>query len=264
MKVGQGLTNKISLEKGMIRKTSSPTVDYFLNRKAESELYQQFQTLPDQDFYLKPLTWGVDVDQHFFSTWTYYPNSYTLLDQPEKLSDPTTLTAMIKIIEAYHHLEVEMPFFEAREYLNKFVTKIQNPLVDLSSYQTKLDQIITRWYEPEFKVCLSHNDMVPGNFLFVDDQLKLIDFEYSCFNLALFDYAGVISETLPSNQIKAFVDLLGLSDKEKTKLKDLVFYAYLLWINWATYMYEKVHQPVYQEIVQLMNQKLQNFAKLPF
>gem|GEM_PF-2529181 len=29
-------------------------------------------------------------------------------------------------------------------------------------------------------------------------------------------------------------------------------------------MYEKMHQPVYQEIVQLMNQKLQNFAKLPF
>jgi len=56
MKVAQGLTNKISLEKGMIRKTSSPAVDYFLNRKAESELYQQFQALPDQDFYLKPLT----------------------------------------------------------------------------------------------------------------------------------------------------------------------------------------------------------------
>jgi len=56
MKVGQGLTNKMSLEKGVVRKTSSPVVNYFLNRKAEAKLYQQFQTLPDQDFYLKPLT----------------------------------------------------------------------------------------------------------------------------------------------------------------------------------------------------------------
>lgn len=264
MKVSQGLTNHMRLEKGIIRKTSSPVVDYFLNRKAEANLYHQFQTLPDQDFYLKPLSWGFDLDQNFFSTWTYYPNSYTLLDQPEKLNDPTTLTAMINIIEGYHSLTVAMPLFEPREYLNKFVAKIQNPLVDLTSYQTELERIITQWYEPEFKVCLTHNDMVPGNFLFVDDQLKLIDFEYSCFNLALFDYAGVISETLPANQIEAFVELLALSDKEKTKLKDLVFYAYLLWINWATYMYENKQQPIYQEIVQLMDQKLKNFAKLPF
>jgi hypothetical protein len=48
MKTPKGLTNKITLDNGVLTKTSNKSVDYFLNRQNESKLYDFFSTLDAQ------------------------------------------------------------------------------------------------------------------------------------------------------------------------------------------------------------------------
>ncbi|ATG97448.1 phosphotransferase [Mesoplasma lactucae] len=264
MKTPQGLTNEISLKNNIMTKTSNKYVDYFLNRKAEASLYEQLKSKKNLDFILHPIKWGFNPDKTFYSEWIYYSNAYTFVDKPAMLQDDEVLKKVITTIEKYHEIEVDMPMFQPHDYLEKFRSKIKNPLIDLSSYESKLNEVISRFFDGDFKIVLSHNDMVPGNFLFVDNELKFIDFEYSLKNIYLFDFGGFITETLPVNKFNDFMNLLNLNQKEKDKLSQLVFYQYILWINWSTYMYETSNKDVYRQLAYLMKEKLDNFNNLTF
>lgn len=71
---------------------------------------------------------------------------------------------------------------------------------------------------------VSHNDLIPENFLIKDGNIFLIDFEYVSLNHYLFDYASFINDSLTGTKRQEFVELLNLTHQELVKLKQLMQY----------------------------------------
>jgi thiamine kinase-like enzyme len=118
--------------------------------------------------------------------------------------------------------------FNPKVYLDKFRKAIKKPFFDLSQYETKLNEIINHYYD-DTKICLNHNDLTAGNFLYLKTgELKLIDYEYSMLNHYLFDYGSFLTETLNGQEEDTFIELLNLSNKELLQLKSIMFYQLIL------------------------------------
>eukprot|EP01083_Nonionella_stella_P069953 186836_1 len=69
-----------------------------------------------------------------------------------------------------------------------------------------------------YEMVLSHNDVYVGNVLYLKDldQIKLIDFEYSCFNFRGFDLGVLIGYALcPRRQFKDENDIMSCEERKK-------------------------------------------------
>jgi len=261
MKTPKGLTNKITLDNGVLTKTSNKSVDYFLNRQNESKLYDFFSTLDAQkSIIIQPLNWGFNDNDEFYSQFQYLDGAYTFEDQPDFSEENLELVKMV--LDNYHQLKPEgIVEFHPREYLEKFRSKIKQPFFDLSEFELPVNQVIDEYYSDNQK-CFSHNDLTRGNFLFTPSNgLKLIDYEYSCYNHYLFDYASFITESLNGTNEAEFLKLLNLNETEKQKLDNLMLYALVLWINWCNYMYEAFGDEIYRSIAEQKYHYLQAFWK---
>jgi len=261
MKTPKGLTNKITLDNGVLTKISNKSVDYFLNRRNESKLYDFFSTLDaHKSVIIKPLAWGYNSHNEFYSQFKYLQGTYTFEDQPNFSEENLELVKII--LDDYHNLKPEgIVEFQPREYLEKFRSVIKEPFFDLSEFEVTVNQVIDEYYNDNQK-CLSHNDLTRGNFLFTsNDGLKLIDYEYSCYNHYLFDYASFITESLNGTNEAEFLKILNLNKREKAKLDDLMLYALILWINWCNYMFETFSDEIYHTIAKQKYHYLQAFWK---
>lgn len=91
---------------------------------------------------------------------------------------------------------------------------------------------------PKKKV-LSHCDSVPGNFLFADDDVYLIDWEYAGMqdphiDIAMFALSAMYSRE-ELDQLIASYFIEGYDEAIKYKIYAYVAVAGLLWSNWTEY-----------------------------
>jgi len=259
MKHPQGLTNKIIFQNNIITKISRKEIDYYLDRKNEAKLYEFFLTLDYKtDFIIRPLAWGFNEKNEFYSQFAYIDNTYSLLEKPD--FSLHNLKLIKQLIDNYHQLTPPgIKTFEPKKYLNKFRTAIKEPFFNLDEFEPKLEEVLKDYYQDNKKV-FSHNDLTAGNFLFLNaNEVLLIDYEYSMYNHYLFDYGSFITESLNGVNEPAFIELLNLSKQEKAKLKEIMYYQLILWINWCNYMFEIYQLPIYKTIAEQKYLALKNF-----
>ncbi|WP_031543196.1 phosphotransferase [Mesoplasma photuris] len=246
-----GLTNFLWLENGYLYKKSNQTVDYFLDRNNEIKFYEQINKL-NQTLFYTPTWYEFDNDNHFVSRTKYIPNAKTFHDV---FICKNKMKVVKKIIDQFHQLDLDIKLFDPKKILDKFKTKIDAPLFDISQFDQEIESIINSYYT-NAKIVVSHNDLVQGNFLKTDKCWVLIDFEFTMKNHYLFDYASFMSESLSMHKWDKFLSLLNLDEFETAKLYDLIKYQNYLWSYWASYMYQLTNENIYLEIAQDKYNKL--------
>ena len=128
--------------------------------------------------------------------------------------------------------------------------------MDISHFIYIIDEL-KKVYKPD-RLC--HNDLVEGNFLFTKNNIFLIDYEYAGLNDYYFDIASFISENnLDYQETVTFLKAYFTDEEcDFKKLDVFLRFCDLLWYTWASLLYEKRGEEVYNEILMTKYNSLKN------
>ncbi len=159
---------------------------------------------------------------------------------------------LAKVANAVKHLHsldtsgIELSSFEKvyEEFLSEDDEVINDYPVDGTEYDICLKAFDI--LESGQQVIL-HNDLVEGNLLKADDEIKLIDFEYSGLGNKIFDIASFITEReMKKADIDFFIDLFD--DVNREDLFVVAKFLQIFWARWALYKYSISDKEIYKEI----------------
>ncbi|AVP49091.1 MAG: hypothetical protein C5T88_00630 [Williamsoniiplasma luminosum] len=190
--------------------------------------------------------------RRWVSKMRYYPNSKTLSIKKLKLD---RMKIILSLINELHQQKYDLKVFDPREFLDLFISKV-GLIEELNHWTPKINLILQNYYDGTPPV-LSHNDLVPENFLIKEHQIFLIDFEYVSYNHYLYDYASFTNELYPMAKKREFIKLLNLNHQELIKLNQLMQYQTYLWAHWAKYMYQASRERKY---LKLMKEKIEQLG----
>ncbi|MBF0715641.1 phosphotransferase [Gemelliphila palaticanis] len=223
------------------------------NKKNELEA---INLLKNEDYFLEI----VYYDKNLLIT-EFKPNSKTFISN----KNLSSILEIAKILKKLHNKNIKTEsIFNPIETLEQYRYKIYQYPKDKNL--TQFDFLIKKFekhYKPD-RLC--HNDLVEGNFLFADNKIYLIDFEYSGLNDYYFDIASFISENdLNYQEIVTF--LKAYFDKENCdfeKLDVFLKFSDLLWFNWAWMLYEIRQEEIYKFIAEEKYNKLVKPRKIVY
>ena len=129
------------------------------------------------------------------------------------------IRAVVELIRRFH---VEMPYHVSGPafYFSVFHV-IRDYARTLRAGDSRMRDVLPAWLvlsdrleatQPPLPLIFSHNDLLPANIMDDGERLWLIDFEYSGFSTAMFDLAGLASNS-------------GFSEAESDELLALYFGA---------------------------------------
>ncbi|AHI53960.1 putative choline kinase [Spiroplasma sabaudiense Ar-1343] len=251
-----GLTNSTYLENNLFVKKSNFIVDNFLDRKNEYQVLKEIKANP-QNFLLTPVEFGIK-NGLFVSKFDYFQEAQTFEQLP--INDEA-ISKVVDALQKLHQLPADNPkikTFNFKKMMSFFEKNTHEVIYDVTEFRPTIDIFLeTNLIE---KCVLTHNDLVPGNFLFIDEELKIIDYDYMCYNDPLFDLASFISETLKQNPIwtRQFLKPFNLSVIDFKKLTNYIFYQNYLWLYWSMYMLERTKNEVFRKIADEKYQQLKN------
>ncbi|AXK51247.1 phosphotransferase [Spiroplasma alleghenense] len=253
-----GLTNLTYLENGLFCKKSNFIVDDFLDRKNEFQVLKEISNL-ENSVLIKPVKFGFKSNL-FTSSYEYFDDSETL---ESREINPEIILEIAKAIKKMHEIKLKnskVKKFNFKKILNFFEENTKNLIFDLIPFKEKIYKIINENQITEFTFC--HNDLVPGNFLFTNSGLKIIDYDFASLNDPLFDLASFVSETLKQDPLftRTFLKEFDLTIDEYKKVTNYIFYQNYLWCYWAMYMFQRTEKNIFQKIAkdkyeQLINTK---------
>jgi len=167
----------------------------------------------------------------------------------EDFKDPKVREKAVKAIKTIHNSNVKLyntfNIFREIERYNNLLKAYDKAI--LSDYPVNEMLEIVKNIEAEvhkdepIKLVPCHNDLLPENFIFVDEKVYIIDWEYAGMNDPCFDIADFITEldNLTSDEENHIKQLYF--GKEKTKEKRRVdlykLPARLWWALWAVMQY---------------------------
>lgn len=232
----KGMTNRSFLftcksEKYIMRIPGEGT-DQLINRKEEAEVYGVIKDkhLCDDIIYINPQN-GYKI--------TKFLDSARVCDSTSK----EDLKACMSVLRGFHNLALIVNHtFDLFGKIN-FYESLWND--EESAYldylETKRNVFKLKQYIDEYKeeYVLTHIDAVPDNFLFVNDGIRLIDWEYSSMQDPHVDIAMFCIYALyDRNQIDELIDIY-FEEKCSTEIR-IKIYCYiavcgLLWSNWCEY-----------------------------
>lgn len=222
-----------------------------INKSNEKEALSLLSAEP---FFLKPVYFNNDS-----LITVFQQNPKTFISQ-KTLSN---IVRIAKLLKDFHAKK-----FEAKN--------IFNPIIKFNEYYEQLDSsehdlkefmhILNEFkdvYKPD-RLC--HNDLVEGNFLFSNEKLYLIDFEYAGYNDYYFDIASFISENnLNYEETITFLKSYFVDEVCNFKKLDIFLqFCDLLWHTWATLLYNKRNEEVYNQIAQDKLYNLKNPRKIVY
>ena len=189
----------------------------------------------------------------------FQPNPKTFISQ-RSLSN---IVRIGKLLKEFHSKKFQAEnTFNPIDQFNSYYNQIDELPYGLDDYMYIIDEF-KKLYKAD-RLC--HNDLVEGNFLFTKDALYLIDFEYAGYNDYYFDIASFISENdLNYEETITFLKAY-FTDEECNydKLKVFLNFCDLLWYTWATLLYEKRNEEIYNEIAKEKLHRLKNPRKIVY
>lgn len=243
-KLPLGLTNKITIKDQIFIKTTTKTGDYFIDRKNEVNFYQQVQNI---DFIKVPFQMKKQLNRRWKSQMSFYPETTTLNPKKYNLQ---IFKEVKNLIDQLHTLNINIKIFNPQEFLNLFIQKV-GVITQLKKLEPKIQEIIFNYYNHQQQLVVSHNDLIPENFLIINQKMYLIDFEYVSYNHHLFDYASFMTEACNSKQAQQFKKILNLNESEEQELLNLMLYQNYLWAHWAKYMFDQTEDSSYAKIMKI-------------
>ncbi|AKX34007.1 putative choline kinase [Spiroplasma litorale] len=264
-----GLTNKIKVKNDLIIKNYKIKKNDYLDKKNEFEVLNVLKSI-DQNVIIKA--------EKMVLKKTKLISYFKILEGYLNLSNVEIedfhVRKVTELINSFHKIKDErinsLKQFNYKSTLDYFYKKIKKPFFNLDKYYKnivlKIDTV------KGLKKVLSHNDLVPGNIMFKDDDFILIDYDFITLNDKFFDYASFITETLNDNEenIKIFINqlikkrMILLDKSELDKLNFVIKYQDLLWTLWANYMYENKGDEIYKEIYSNKFDRLKNRKPITF
>jgi len=204
-------------------------------------------------------------------------NNYPIIKQSEINSDGNLITKS-KYIETYeapnndifinkilkkitelHSLKISKKHNIRRLKVSKeydyFIKKIKNPWVNNYKDISKVLLKIEKQFCNDQVFC--HLDLHKGNILFdKENNLFLIDWDYSAIAHPLFDYCSMIYENNLSNE-----EIIEISKKIKYRISDIIYiceYMSYYWLAWANLCYEQTNN---EHFIYISNQFKNNIKK---
>ena len=232
----KGMTNRsFSFEvnsKRYIMRVPGEGTEKLINRKHEYDVYQAIkdENICDPVIYMNP--------ENGYKITEYIHNAHAC-----DSTDFSDVSKCMNKLHAFHEKKLKVNHtFEVFEELEKYESYWQGTPSIYRDYKTTKVHIyeLKEFVDAQPKEWgLSHIDSVPDNFLFSDDELYLIDWEYAGMqdqhiDIAMFAIYSLYDREDVEKLIDAYFD---------GQCKDLVrikIYAYiaicgLLWSNWCEY-----------------------------
>lgn len=244
--VPEEITNIVALKKGMTNHTfkfefhkkdymvriPGEGTDKIINRKEEYNVYQLLMDydISDKVIYFNPNN-GLRVTE-------YWANSRGC--NPGDLNDLKVCMAKLKEL---HNLNLttkhEFDLFEKIEYYESLRKGTESVHSDYKEVKEKMYELKAFIETLPRKKILSHIDSVPNNFLIFDNEVRLIDWEYSGMHdpdvdIAMFSAsAGYKREEI--DQLMEIYFSEGFSKETQIKIYCYVAICGFLWSNWSEY-----------------------------
>lgn len=173
----------------------------------------------------------------------------------------SNIVRIAQLLRDFHSKKFQTQYiFDPISKLNDFYAQLDFTEHNLSDFKHIIDGF-KKVYNPD-QLC--HNDLVEGNFLFSNEKLYLIDYEYAGYNDYYFDIASFISENnLNYQETITFLKSYFVEEECNYKKLDIFLnFCDLLWYTWALLLYEKRREEVYNEIAQNKLYNLKNPRKI--
>ena len=249
-----GVTNNnyiVTTDKNKYFYRTSKDSTKIVNKENEKEA---LMLLSNEPYFLKP----VYINNNNLIT-VFQTNPKTFISQ-RSLSN---IVRIGKLLKEFHSKKFQAEnTFNPIDQFNSYYNQIDELPYGLDDYMYIIDEF-KKLYKAD-RLC--HNDLVEGNFLFTNDALYLIDFEYAGYNDYYFDIASFISENdLNYEETITFLKAY-FTDEECNydKLKVFLNFCDLLWYTWATLLYEKRNEEIYNEIAKEKLHRLKNPRKIVY
>ena len=232
----KGMTNRSFLfrckDKKYIMRIPGEGTDKLINRAEEAAVYSAIdgKRICDDIAYMNP--------ENGYKITRFLENARVC--DPE---DPRDVKACMARLRQFHQqkLQVEHTFdiFGQIEFYESLWAGAPSCYRD---YEKTKQQVLTlKAYidKQEKDWCLTHIDAVPDNFLFADDEIRLIDWEYAGMQDPHVDIAMFCIYSLyGSEQTEALIDAYfpeGCPPATRIKIYCYIAACGLLWSNWCEY-----------------------------
>src|SRR5690625_5125213 len=206
--------------------------DKLINRKNEYHVYQTVKdkNISDDVIYMSPDT-GYKITRYFKNARTCDP-----------FNEEDVRQCMAKLRE-FHNFKLEVPHeFDVFEKINFYESlwgdnvSVFKDYLDTKEKILQLKKIIEELTKEKF---LSHIDSVPDNFLFIGDEIRLIEWEYAGMQDPHIDIAMfAIYSMYNKSQVDKLIDYYfheGCPRKIRIKIYCYIAICGLLWSNWCEF-----------------------------
>ena len=206
--------------------------DQLINRKEEAEVYRVISG------------WGICDDVVYINP----ENGYKITEflEGSRVCDPLNeddLKQCMKKLREFHALKLkvahEFDIFGQIEFYERLWNG--QPSVYRDYIETKENVLSLKKYIDECveEKVLTHIDAVPDNFLFIGNEVRLIDWEYAGMQDPHVDIAMFCIYALyDRQQIERLIDIYfegACPDNVRTKIYCYIAACGLLWSNWCEY-----------------------------
>lgn len=233
----KGMTNRSFLfscrNQRYIMRIPGEGTDLLIKRDEEATVYDVIKDkgICDDIVYINPLN-GYKI--------TKYLESSRVCDSDNE----EDLARCMKKLRDFHALNLkvahEFDIFKQIDFYESLWDGAPSVYRDYMSTKTKVSELKEYIVSCKSKMCLTHIDAVPDNFLFTaDGDIRLIDWEYAGMqdphvDIAMFCIYALYDRT----QVDRLIDIYFENECEKqTRLKIYCYIAAcgLLWSNWCEY-----------------------------
>ena len=231
-----GMTNRSFLftceGKRYIMRIPGEGTDQMINRKQEYQVYEAIREehICDDICYINP--------ENGYKITAFLENA--------RNCDPLNrdeVAACLKRLREFHEKKLQVDHSFDLFGQIQFYEKLWNgePSVYRDYEETKQHVLELKSYidSQEKDLCLTHIDAVPDNFLFTEDGMRLIDWEYAGMQDPHVDIAMfAIYSLYDRNHVEQLIDLYfpeGCKPAVRKKIYCYIAVAGLLWSNWCEY-----------------------------
>lgn len=243
--VVQGLTNDLLIlnHKYFVKRSKSIT-KVFLNWENQIKVINEIKSAK----FTLPILETTIADNKLWVLMLYYQN---LTPLSKKTINQETLKTLAQLVQELHQTKITTQIiqWDAIKQLNLYCNLIK-PKANLTKIKNELRQWL-KTYQPK-AIVLAHNDLVIDNFVYLNQQWYLIDWDFATLNDRLFDVASFVSETLTkAADISYWYQLFNISESELIIINHWIKYQNLIWYHWAEYLYKKTNNEIYQTIAKI-------------
>lgn len=232
----KGMTNRSFMfccrDKKYIMRIPGEGTEKLINRRNEAQVYNLVNKygISDKLIYINPVN-GYKITEYINNSRNCDANN---MDE---------VKSCMRTLRAFHKLNLKVSYefdlFGQIEFYEKLRNGNKSIFEDYDETKEKVYEL-KRYIDLQPKdYTLTHIDAIPDNFLFYDDKVKMIDWEYASMQDPHLDIAMfAIYSYYDREQVDKLIDLYFDNNCEKSiRLKIYCYIAVcgLLWSNWCEY-----------------------------